>query len=101
MPWLIASCAPCDGPNGLATGNGSPGITVVESASAATTIAADFIRRFSPYYLPATLLAPAAITASRVSFDHLVGAGEKRRRHIYAKRLRCFHVDHQLKFRRL
>jgi len=44
---LIASCAPCGGPDGLATGNGSAGITVAESASAAATIAADFIEIFS------------------------------------------------------
>jgi len=51
VPLLIASCAPCDGADGLATGNGSAGITVAESASAVATIAADFIRRFFPYYL--------------------------------------------------
>ena len=51
VPLLIASCAPCDGADGLATGHGSAGITVAESASAVATIAADFIRRFFPYYL--------------------------------------------------
>ena len=51
VPLLLASCAPCDGPDGLPTGNGSAGTTVAESASAAATMAADFIRRFSPYYL--------------------------------------------------
>src|SRR5262249_28935801 len=30
------------------------------------------------------------------SFDHLIGAGEQCRRHLEAKRLRGFHVDHQL-----
>ena len=65
VPLLIASCAPCDGPNGLPTGNGSAGITVAESASAAATIIADFIRSFSPYYLRRQLLANAAIAASR------------------------------------
>src|SRR6516225_5356572 len=67
VPLLIASCAPCDGPNGLPTGNGSAGITVAESASAAATITADFIRSFSPYYLRRQLLANAAIAASRVT----------------------------------
>jgi len=47
VPLLIASRAPCGGPDGLATGNGSAGITVAESASAAATIAADFIEIFS------------------------------------------------------
>ena len=65
VPLLIASCAPCDGPDGLSTGNGSAGITVAESASAAATIAADFIRRLSPYYLRRQLLANAGIAASR------------------------------------
>jgi hypothetical protein len=51
----------------LPTGNGSAGITVAESASAAATIIADFIRSFSPYYLRRQLLANAAIAASRVS----------------------------------
>src|SRR5215471_13714253 len=37
------ACAPCDDPAGLATGSGSAGITIAESASAAATIAADFI----------------------------------------------------------
>jgi len=45
VPLLIVSCALCDGPDGLPTGNGSAGITVAESASAAATIAADFIAR--------------------------------------------------------
>jgi hypothetical protein len=31
---------------------------------------------------------------SRRSFDHLVGAGEQRRRHFEAKRLRGFQIDH-------
>ena len=47
VPLLIASCAPCDDPDGLATGNGSAGVTVAESASAAATIAADFMEIFS------------------------------------------------------
>ena len=29
-------------------------------------------------------------------FDHLVGAGEQRRRHVEAKRRRGFHVEHRL-----
>jgi hypothetical protein len=41
------ACAPCDDPDGLATGSGSAGITIAESASAAATIAADFIEIFS------------------------------------------------------
>src|SRR6516162_4301266 len=65
VPLLLASCAPCDGPDGLPTGNGSAGTTVAESASAAARMAADFIRRFSPYYLRHRLLANAAIAASR------------------------------------
>lgn len=75
LPLLIASCAPCDGPDGLPTSNGSAGITVAESASAAATIAADFIRRFSPDYLRRQLSANAGIAASRAHLDHLVGAG--------------------------
>jgi hypothetical protein len=39
----------------LPTGNGSAGITVAESASAAAMITADFIRRLSPYYLAPAL----------------------------------------------
>ena len=33
-------------------------------------------------------------------FDHLVGTGEQRRRHLQAQCLRGFEVDHQLVFRR-
>jgi hypothetical protein len=32
-----------------------------------------------------------------LSFDHLVGAGEQRRRHSEAKRIGSFQVDHQSK----
>ena len=32
------------------------------------------------------------------SFDHLVGAGEQRRRHLKAERLGGFQVDHELEF---
>src|SRR5207245_744172 len=35
------------------------------------------------------------------SFDHLIGAGEKRRWHVEAKRLRGAEVDHQLELGRL
>src|SRR5262245_47205672 len=35
------------------------------------------------------------------SLDHLVGAGDERRRHVDAKRPGCFHIDHQLEFGRL
>src|SRR5499427_10301117 len=35
------------------------------------------------------------------SFDHLVGAGEQRRRHVNAERLSGFQVDHQFEFGRL
>ena len=65
VPLLVASCAPCDGLDGLPTGNGSAGITVAESARAAAKIAADFIQRFSPDYLRRQLLANAGIAAPR------------------------------------
>src|SRR5215468_9717444 len=58
---------PCGGPDGLTTGNGSAGITVAESASAAATIAADFIGDFLLHCLHRQLLANAAIAASRVA----------------------------------
>src|SRR5262245_60384803 len=35
------------------------------------------------------------------SFDHLVGAGEERRRHLQTERLGGFEVDHKLEFHRL
>src|SRR5271157_4258204 len=34
------------------------------------------------------------------SFDHLVGAQLERPRYIKSEYLRCFEIDHQLKFRR-
>jgi hypothetical protein len=41
---------------------------------------------------------PAPDTEAAIThlFDHLVGAGEKRRRNVKAKRLRGLNVDHQL-----
>src|ERR1700756_5649030 len=33
------------------------------------------------------------------SFDHLVGAGEQRRRHVETERIRGFEVDHQFQAR--
>jgi len=51
VPLLITSCAPCDGPDALATGNGSAGVTVAKSASAVATIATDFIEDFLLHYL--------------------------------------------------
>jgi hypothetical protein len=71
VPLLIACCAPCDGP-GLATGNGSAGITVAESASTAATIAADFIRRFCLYHLRRQLFANAGIGPLRVAAEPCV-----------------------------
>jgi hypothetical protein len=35
------------------------------------------------------------------SFDHLVGAGDERRRYVDAERLRRFHIDRQLELGRL
>src|ERR1700736_1505098 len=34
-------------------------------------------------------------------FDHLIRAGEERRRNVEAERLRCLEIDHKLEFGRL
>jgi len=66
------ACAPCDDPDGLATGSGSAGITIAESASAAA-------RYFLLHHLRHQLLANAAIAASRVAaYDALNGLSERR-----------------------
>src|SRR6516225_4085933 len=89
VPLLIASCAPCDGPDGLPTGNGSAGITVVESASAAATITADFISEiFSlPTCAASSWRTPPSQPRARGLFDHLVGKRDQRRGKFDAKQL--------------
>jgi len=98
VPLLIASCAPCDGPDGLPTGNGSAGITVVESASAAATITADFISEiFSlPTCAASSWRTPPSQPRARGLFDHLVGKRDQRRGKFDAKQLGCLEIDDEL-----
>jgi hypothetical protein len=58
-------------------------------------------RKFEPRHLQRCAKTGCNSSNAAPLFDHLVGAGEQRRRHFEAERLRRFQIDDQLELRGL